>query len=702
VVSARKDFRATAVFAPRLHTDARGHATVSVKMPDSLTRFRVVALATAGTYFFGKAEGTIVTQRRLNARTQAPRFLEQGDRFELPVVVQNLDSTTRTIDVAVRAANLAGGGGTRVTIPAGQRAEVRFPFAAQARGRAVIQTIVVSGDATDASNVSFPVYAPATTESFATYGVVDDAPAHEQLAVPADIFPEVGGVQTEIASTQLQALTDAYGYLQAYPFECAEQRSSRMLATRAMADVLDAFSVGNRPSPQDQAQIEVADVAKLTADQNRDGGWGYWRDTASDPFVTMQVVTALAAAKAKAAPLVRGMAYLTKLLATETTKLAHLPRGADPSYDLSLAATALAALAATGSDERVAALRLHDTALRLGTYPVDAKARLLAIVARSPAAREMRTRLVSDLLSAAHETAAGAQIATTYTEGERLLLASNHRTTALALDALIREDPAQPLITKLARGLLAARAHGRWRSTQENLVALQAMRRYFDTYEKDTPSFTGKLWVGNVAYAEQAFAGRSTAQATAQLDWSALAPGSTHAVALAKTGPGRMYYRIGITYAPKRVDLPALDAGFIVRRSYEALDDPHDVEKTPTGYRVRLGARVLVVVEAVTSMRRDGVALVDPMPAGFESVNTNLATSERAATGGLSAAWVHLEMRDDRSEAFALTLPEGTHRFSYTVRATTPGTFAAAPAKAEEMYSPETFGRSPGAIVTVY
>jgi uncharacterized protein YfaS (alpha-2-macroglobulin family) len=48
-----------------------------------------------------------------------------------------------------------------------------------------------------------------------------------------------------------------------------------------------------------------------------------------------------------------------------------------------------------------------------------------------------------------------------------------------------------------------------------------------------------------------------------------------------------------------------------------------------------------------------------------------------------------------------MDLPEGSHRFSYTVRATTAGTFLAAPAKAEEMYSPETFGRSAGAIVVV-
>ena len=166
--------------------------------------------------------------------------------------MQNLDSAPRTIDVAVRAANLDADGpaGKRVTVPGGQRAEVRFDFATQARGRAVIQTIATSGDFADASNVELPVYEPATTESFATYGTVDDKPQFEQLAVPADIFPDVGGVEVEVASTQLQSLTDAYWYLYAYPYECAEQRSSRMLATAAMYDILDAFATPGRPTQQ--------------------------------------------------------------------------------------------------------------------------------------------------------------------------------------------------------------------------------------------------------------------------------------------------------------------------------------------------------------------------------------------------------------------------------------------------------------------
>jgi uncharacterized protein YfaS (alpha-2-macroglobulin family) len=53
-------------------------------------------------------------------------------------------------------------------------------------------------------------------------------------------------------------------------------------------------------------------------------------------------------------------------------------------------------------------------------------------------------------------------------------------------------------------------------------------------------------------------------------------------------------------------------------------------------------------------------------------------------------------MRDERVEAFASLLWDGVWDYSYVARATTPGTFVVPPAKAEEMYSPETFGRSGG------
>ena len=54
----------------------------------------------------------------------------------------------------------------------------------------------------------------------------------------------------------------------------------------------------------------------------------------------------------------------------------------------------------------------------------------------------------------------------------------------------------------------------------------------------------------------------------------------------------------------------------------------------------------------------------------------------------------HQNLRDDRAEAFATSLPAGTYDYAYVARATTPGTFVTPPARAEEIYAPETFGRA--------
>ena len=712
VVAARKDLRANAAFSPLLKTDSRGRVTLTVKMPDSLTRYRIVALATSRNHLFGKAESTIVTQLKLNARAVAPRFLTQGDIFSLPVLVQNLGSQARTVDVAVRAANLVSRGpaGKRVTIPAGDRAELRFDFATQARGRTVVQTIAVSDGFADASSVDVPVYEPASTESVATYGTVDDSPQFEQLAVPVNIFDDVGGVEVQLASSQLQSLTDAYWYLYAYPYECAEQRSSRMLATTAIYDILDAFETTGRANRAEIEAMRRNDVKLLIEDQQPDGGWGYFHGMKSDPFVTMQVLQALGTERAVGNATTRAVEFVTRRAAalfTELGKNAARPVGkrdmrGQEAYTVSLAAAALTALASVGISVQPRAEHLHSLATTLGTYPVDAKARLLSLVAKQERYKAMRTNLLGALLSVTHETASSATVTTAYAEAERLLLVSNNKTSALVLDALLLEKPKESIIIKLARGVLDSRRHGRWQSTQENLVALQALRRYFDTFERSTPNYTGKLWLGTLGYAEEAFVGRSNSLGEVSLDWHKLVPGSTHDITLAKSGSGRMYYRVGVTYAPKEAHLPALDAGFIVRRLYTGVDDPADVTKLADGqWKIRLGAKVAVTLEALNTTLRYNVALVDPLPAGFECINEQLAVSERAAKVDYDFSWDYKNLRDNRSEAFALSMREGSHRLTYTVRATTPGTFIAAPAKAEEMYNPETFGRSSGEVVTV-
>jgi len=118
---------------------------------------------------------------------------------------------------------------------------------------------------------------------------------------------------------------------------------------------------------------------------------------------------------------------------------------------------------------------------------------------------------------------------------------------------------------------------------------------------------------------------------------------------------------------------------------------------------------VRVRVSMVAPSRRHHVALVDPLPAGLEPMNSALAVTgeipkdpksldaSKDRYGYWSRTWYeHQNMRDERVEAFASLLWDGVWDYTYVARATTPGTFVVPPAKAEEMYSPETFGRSGG------
>ena len=71
---------------------------------------------------------------------------------------------------------------------------------------------------------------------------------------------------------------------------------------------------------------------------------------------------------------------------------------------------------------------------------------------------------------------------------------------------------------------------------------------------------------------------------------------------------------------------------------------------------------------------------------------------ERLAAWWQRGGFDHVERHDDRVQLFATRLSEGRHEFTYVVRATTAGTFRTAPARAEEMYEPEVFGRTATAI----
>jgi uncharacterized protein YfaS (alpha-2-macroglobulin family) len=718
----RRNFNALAVFAASLPTDAGGRAQVRVRLPDNLTRYRVTAVSVAGGRLAGTGESAITARLPLMARPSAPRFLNYGDRAELPVVVQNQTDREASVNVAVRAtgAVLTAGAGRRVSVPANERVEVRFPVAAARPGTAHFQIAAAAdaGGASDAAEVSLPVYTPATTEAFATYGVLDEGAASQPVKAPAGAVRDFGGLEVQTSSTQLQELTDAFIYLYRYPFECSEQMASRVISVAALRDVLAAFGTKDLPPPAALRASVAADLERLRGLQNEDGGFGFWRrGETSVPFVSAHVAHALARAKAKGFGVPDGME--TGALAYLREVGSKLPKGYSPESRRAVEAYALYVRALFGERDAARARRLIAEAGGAEKLTLESLGWLLPVLSNDAASAREADAVRRHLSNRVTETAGAAHFADSYDDGAYTVLHSDRRADGVILEALIGDRPESDLIPKLVRGLLDGRRRGRWSNTQENVFILLALERYFRTYERETPDFVARVWLGRAFAGEQEFKGRSPERRSLELPMSELAErtasadGSPVPLTIGKEGAGRLYFRVGATYAPSNLSLEAADHGFRVERAYEAVDDAGDVRRDADGtWRLKAGALVRVRVRLFNPARRYHVALVDPLPAGLEALNPELATTGPLPEGSREAGVVrfgggvsdhyrywrgtwyeHQNLRDERAEAFTSLLWEGEHEYSYFARATTPGAFVVPPPKAEEMYAPETFGR---------
>ncbi len=363
---------------------------------------------------------------------------------------------------------------------------------------------------------------------------------------------------------------------------------------------------------------------------------------------------------------------------------------------------------------------------------LDALAWIWAVI-DDPAIDEEIARIVANR---AVETAGQANFTVDYGDDAYVILHSDRRTDGIVLNALIDQQPDSDLIPKVVAGLMAARTQGRWDNLQENAFILLALKRYFETYEGQSPEFVARVWLGERFAGAQEFTDRSTDRNVIAVPTADVIAGGDADIVIGHEGSGRLYYRLGLRYAPDDLVLEPLDRGFVVERRYVAIDDPADVAQDPDGtWRIRPGARVRVVVSMVADSARTNMALIDPLPAGLEIQNPDLAitpdappapsdpvpTEGDAFEGDVAAetfgsdvgvgydwsypywlSWFdHQNQRDDRAEAFAGYLPAGVYTYSYVALATTPGRFVVPPARAEEIYAPETFGRSGTATVVV-
>lgn len=726
-MSVRRDFRASATFVPNVMTDDSGRAHVSFRLPDTLTTYRLMAVTAAQDDRFGFAENRIVASRPLMARPAMPRFFRAGDNVEAGVIVSSKGTgpMKATVQIKPEGLTLREADTRTVDLTPGTPVEVRFPLSATRVGTAKLGFVVKATDGArnldDLVEVTREVRVPLSPEAVALYGDTTNASA-EKLGDLSAMRDDVGGLDVSMASTALVGLGGGVEQLVEYPYGCTEQLVSKLVPLLPLRDLAKDFSI---PLPKNTDAIIQQTVALVLKNQRADGGFGMWNDSdETNLWATTYALWGLGEAKR------RGVDIPASTLEDASRTVKGWLSKLDTDYGRATAPFILDVLAENG----------HPDPARIGiafeegpSLPLFSKAFLLHAMVLAKVDTRLIDQLIKELENSIRLDGSIARVATNLGDRYAALMDSDARTTALVLRALLAAKPNHPLAAKLAMGLLADRKGGTWRNTQETAWSLMALADYKKAQEKTPPNFLAHVFLGQTEIGTHPFRGATVDQIRTAVPADRLVSAGGSALAFDVDGSGHLFYEARLRYAPKQLPTTGLERGFFVQKTLRpvtpetlaaALAGP-----TPPSVTSFVGGNlVLAEVVVVTPSPRQYVVVDDPLPAGFEAVDARLATTSGAldvddrtddngdpeeaydepngydnvAAGRafLPSRYVR-ELRDEHALFFIDRMPAGMYRYRYLLRATTLGSFVTPPTRAEEMYTPEVFGRTGATTIQI-
>ncbi|HKY36825.1 MAG TPA: Ig-like domain-containing protein [Polyangiaceae bacterium] len=716
----RRDFRQTAYFNPRIISDARGEAKVSFKLPEGLTTYRLMAVAVGRDDRYGFTQDRVTTSKPLMARPALPRFLRAGDELEVGVVVSKKRLASGKVRVTARLTGLQASGPLEreLEVPENGSIEVRFPAKVPHPGTASVRFEVSGSGERDAVTQTVRIQPPMTPEAAAIYGQTGDAQT-ERLGALDQARDDVGELSVALASTALVGLDQSALDLIEYPYSCTEQLASRIIPLIALGDLSKALGFELPPDARKRAESAAREVL---ARQQGDGGFGMWPEsTSSSEWVSPWATLALSRA-ARAGITVpkhateRAREYLRRVASGKLSR----------QLDLATAALALDVLAELGAPDAGGVNRLFE---RRKGLPLFGKALLLHAAVASKLGSDVAEVLSRELENSLHLSADRALAVDDAGAEYGALLDSQARTQALVLRALAARGK-HPLLSELVRGLLGSRKQGRFRTTQEGAWALLSLDDYRRVAEAEAPRFEASLSLGTERLGHASFQGGSAQSQRFEVPLARLLGQQGRALLFEKQGSGKLFYEARLRYVRRELPKTPIDAGLYVEKSLRSVRLEtlgKGAPGAPAGIATELGAGdwVLVDLTVVAPAPREYVVIDDPLPAGLEAIDPKLFTSadwlsmsgfgenrscEGCQAGDIDAVgygagdrphFERSEVRDDRVLFFVDQLPAGLFHYRYLARATGIGRFVLPPTRAEEMYQPETFGRTGAAEVTI-
>lgn len=693
----RKNFDPCAAWAPTLVTDADGKFSHTFTLPDTLTRYRVIAIAHHGGAKFGHAESAIVVKKPLMLEPKLPRFAHQGDKVNAQVLVQNASGKSATWEVTCAtgqgsessAAMLTGAPQQSLTLAPGESGTLVYPVEIRDTGTVKISfsakplslgegdlTPDLSASLSDAVEETFVSHFPMPLlRQVTATRITAGKTANLRELLSKDLQTATGSIELELATSPLVEISSAIDYLLQYPYGCAEQTSSSLMPWFAVKNLRPYVPAFAKKTDVEVEKAIATGVSRLLSMQQPNGAFTYWPgDTETTDWVTPYAGMALTLASQN------GGNVPPAALESLGQYLIESLRGAGEaktSYELENHARSLYTLALLGKAQAPYHALMAE---KLPFMSNSARGLLATAIAMSSEGRPQ-------VLSVAKSVLASKVKYKPLEDGG--YWSPGESSTATDLLALVAIDPDSADTHKALDRILNDRnPYGHWRSTWVNGWSLLAISQYASHQSlSDEP----------VLVSFETDDGEKEISLTKDSPTAALSMPLTPATLMSLKSSAPAYVRINVAAKPAIAPVtPVAMNGLSIDRFYEKVLPSGQTEvltQPAPGDLIRVTLRV-------TLPKDDSryVVVDDPLPSIFETVNSDFASQgsgQNVRTSEEDWTVSHSELRSDRAVFFMDRVwKSGTYEITYLARCTIAGEVTAPPAKVESMYDPENYALS--------
>ena len=728
----RKDFRPTAVFEPVVMTDKNGKATVTFKVPDSLTTYRITAFGVKEDLFSLK-EKEFAVQNPINVQQVQPRKLRERDTAECGVLITNLDAKGHEVTVSLETrtptknttqderegritipgeAFVDGEATAKVYVAPGDSSVVYFNVGAAKEGTVELVYTVRSDILDEKLNSPIKIEKTYTYETVATLGTIsndeDAASAKELLTIPGFAKDGRGDLSFTIDATRLGMLGSSVNYLFDYPYGCLEQQSSRVLPLIAFGEYIDVFGLDSKIA--DTQKLVKSYINSFGKYQLEDGSFPYWPGGSYGSLYVSLRMAYIYALGIKLGYEPQDYGYdIEKLMGYIRNELY---KHTDIAYDYERA-YACYIQALLGKQEMNQILdRLYEKRgdLSLSTNALIA---LAYISSGDPSgARTKATTLANEIRSYLQPDGRTVTVLRKTRSNMWEWYNSDAEQMALILEVLCKMNPNDQMVDKLIYTLLQNQSHGYWTNTAATSRVLEAIYAYIKGRKLDDTNYTAVVSVEGTKLMSGSFNGAAAKPKTLKLPFedeliSGLPKDTAATVSFQKNGSGNLYYTMEMRYAMPDEYLTARDEGLKLEYTITDAETGEVVNKSNSMdclLNLTSGKIYKASIKLESHKNRDYVALRAPIPSGAEILDSSLVTTGTVEDRN-ELGWGHWlsnkTIRDNEVQFFWDSFSSGTATVNFTFRAARRGIYPVPPVQAECMYENETFGRGDGYLCII-